>query len=93
MFINSPKGKIMDMSPSTITSLVSIIGVALAYMSFLKDKLKSAEEFGQLKQKVDNLEQQSKLNESRFEKIEEKLDDIKVTLTRIDTSVKALTKD
>jgi len=83
----------MDMSPSTIASLVSIIGVVLAYMSFLKDKLKSAEEFGQLKQKVDNLEQQSKLNESRFEKIEEKLDDIKVTLTRIDTSVKALTKD
>lgn len=83
----------MDMSPSTIASLVSIIGVVLAYMSFLKDKLKSAEEFGQLKQKVDNLEQQSKLNESRFEKIEEKLDDIKVTLTRIDTSVKNLTKD
>jgi len=83
----------MDMSPSTVASLVSIIGVVLAYMSFLKDKLKSAEEFGQLKQKVDNLEQQSKLNESRFEKIEEKLDDIKVTLTRIDTSVKNLTKD
>ena len=83
----------MDMSPSTIASLVSIIGVALAYMSFLKDKLKSAEEFGQLKQKVDNLEQQSRVNESRFEKIEEKLDDIKVTLTRIDTSVKNLTKD
>jgi wobble nucleotide-excising tRNase len=83
----------MDMSPSTIASLVSIIGVVLAYMSFLKDKLKSAEEFGQLKQKVDNLEQQSKLNESRFEKIEEKLDDIKVTLARIDTSVKNLTKD
>ena len=93
MFINSPKGKIMDMSPSTVASLVSIIGVVLAYMSFLKDKLKSAEEFGQLKQKVDNLEQQSKLNESRFEKIEEKLDDIKVTLARIDTSVKNLTKD
>lgn len=93
MFINSPKGNIMDMSPSTIASLVSIIGVVLAYMSFLKDKLKSAEEFGQLKQKVDNLEQQSKLNESRFEKIEEKLDDIKVTLARIDTSVKNLTKD
>lgn len=81
------------MSAGTIASLVSIAGVVLAYMSFLKDKLKSAEEFGQLKQKVDNLEQQSKLNESRFEKIEEKLDDIKVTLTRIDTSVKNLTKD
>ena len=81
----------MDMS--TIASLASIAGVALAYMSFLKDKLKSAEDFGQLKQKVDNLEQQSRVNESRFEKIEEKLDDIKVTLTRIDTSVKNLTKD
>jgi wobble nucleotide-excising tRNase len=83
----------MDMSAGTIASLVSIAGVVLAYMSFLKDKLKSAEDFGQLKQKVDNLEQQSRVNESRFEKIEEKLDDIKVTLTRIDTSVKNLTKD
>lgn len=81
------------MSAGTIASLVSIAGVVLAYMSFLKDKLKSAEDFGQLKQKVDNLEQQSRVNESRFEKIEEKLDDIKVTLTRIDTSVKNLTKD
>ena len=83
----------MDMSAGTIASLVSIAGVVLAYMSFLKDKLKSAEDFGQLKQKVDTLEQQSRVNESRFEKIEEKLDDIKVTLTRIDTSVKNLTKD
>ena len=83
----------MDMSAGTIASLVSIAGVVLAYMSFLKDKLKSAEDFGQLKQKVDNLEQQSRVNESRFKKIEEKLDDIKVTLTRIDTSVKNLTKD
>ncbi|MGA0380756.1 MAG: hypothetical protein ACO3NJ_08185, partial [Candidatus Poseidoniaceae archaeon] len=92
-FIKFSKGLIMDMSAGTIASLVSIAGVVLAYMSFLKDKLKSAEDFGQLKQKVDNLEQQSRVNESRFEKIEEKLDDIKVTLTRIDTSVKNLTKD
>jgi hypothetical protein len=67
--------------------------VALAYMSFLKDKLKSAEDFGQLKQKVVTLEQQAKLNENRFDRIQEQLDDIKVTLTRIDTSVKNLTKD
>jgi len=81
----------MDMN--TIASLVSIAGVVLAYMSFLKDKLKSAEDFGQLKQKVVTLEQQAKLNENRFDRIQEQLDDIKVTLTRIDTSVKNLTKD
>jgi chaperonin cofactor prefoldin len=62
-------------------------------MSFLKDKLKSAEDFGQLKQKVNTLEQQSRSNESRFDKIQEQLDDIKVTLTRIDTSVKNLTNN
>ena len=83
----------MDRKPNTIASLVSIAGVVLAYMSFLKDKLKSAEDFGQLKQKVVTLEQQAKLNENRFDRIQEQLDDIKVTLTRIDTSVKNLTKD
>lgn len=83
----------MELSASTITSLISIAGVVLAYMSFLKDKLKSAEDFGQLKQKVNTLEQQSRSNESRFDKIQEQLDDIKVTLTRIDTSVKNLTNN
>ena len=83
----------MELSASTITSLISIAGVVLAYMSFLKDKLKSAEDFGQLKQKVNTLEQQSRSNESRFDKIQEQLDDIKVTLTRIDTSVNNLTNN
>lgn len=83
----------MELSASTIASLISIAGVMLAYMSFLKDKLKSAEDFGQLKQKVNTLEQQSRSTESRFDKIQEQLDDIKVTLTRIDTSVKNLTNN
>ena len=83
----------MELSASTIASFISIAGVVLAYMSFLKDKLKSAEDFGQLKQKVNTLEQQSRSNESRFDKIQEQLDDIKVTLTRIDTSVKNLTNN
>jgi len=83
----------MELTASTITSLISIAGVVLAYMSFLKDKLKSAEDFGQLKQKVNTLEQQSKLNQSRFDRIQEQLDDIKVTLTRIDTSVNNLTNN
>ena len=83
----------MELSASAIASLISIAGVVLAYMSFLKDKLKSAEDFGQLKQKVNTLEQQSRSTESRFDKIQEQLDDIKVTLTRIDTSVKNLTNN
>ena len=83
----------MELSASTIASLISIAGVVLAYMSFLKDKLKSAEDFGQLKQKVNTLEQQSRSTESRFDKIQEQLDDIKVTLARIDTSVKNLTNN
>jgi len=80
-------------SVNTIASLVSIVGVVFAYLSFLKEKLKSAEDLGQLKQKVINLEEQSKVNENRFQTIEKKLDNIQVTLTRIDTSVKNLLKD
>ena len=83
----------MELSASTIASFISIAGVVLAYMSFLKDKLKSAEDFGQLKQKVITLEEQSRINENRFQTIEKKLDNIQVTLTRIDTSVKNLLKD
>ena len=60
----------MDMSAiNTFASLVSIVGVVFAYLSFLKEKLKSAEEFGQLKQKVVTLEEQSKVNENRFQTI------------------------
>tara|TARA_Y100001973_G_scaffold23636_1_gene35351 strand:+ start:536 stop:790 length:255 start_codon:yes stop_codon:yes gene_type:complete len=84
----------MEMSAiNTFASLVSIVGVVFAYLSFLKEKLKSAEEFGQLKQKVVTLEEQSKVNENRFQTIEKKLDNIQVTLTRIDTSVANLLKD
>jgi len=84
----------MDVSSvNTIASLVSIVGVVFAYLSFLKEKLKSAEDLGQLKQKVVTLEEQSKVNENRFQTIEKKLDNIQVTLTRIDTSVKNLLKD
>lgn len=84
----------MDVSSAnTIASLVSIAGVIFAYLSFLKEKLKSAEDLGQLKQKVVTLEEQSKINENRFQTIEKKLDNIQVTLTRIDTSVANLLKD
>ena len=84
----------MDMSAiNTFACLVSIVVVVFAYLSFLKEKLKSAEEFGQLKQKVVTLEEQSKVNENRFQTIEKKLDNIQVTLTRIDTSVANLLTD
>ena len=84
----------MDISSvNDIASLFSILGVGFAYLSFLKEKLKSAEDFGQLKQKVITLEEQSRINENRFQTIEKKLDNIQVTLTRIDTSVKNLLKD
>ena len=84
----------MDLSSlNAVASRVSIAGVVFAYLSFLKEKLKSAEDLGQLKQKVVTLEEQSKVNENRFQTIEKKLDNIQVTLTRIDTSVANLLKD
>lgn len=76
-------GFIMDIN--TITSLVSILGVCFAYLSFMKDKLKSAEEFGKLQQKVQQLENQANMNENRFQKIEGKLDEIQQSLTRLET--------
>jgi uncharacterized protein HemX len=73
------------MDINSIASIVSIVGVALAYFSFMKDKLKSAEEFGKLQQKVNQLENQARQNENRFQKIEDKLDEIQQSLTRLET--------
>ena len=73
------------MEISTIASLISITGVIFAYLSFMKDKLKSAEDFGKLQQKVKQLETQSNRNETRFQKIEGKLDEIQQSLIRLET--------
>jgi len=77
----------MNVDASTIASMASIVGVVFAYFSFMKDKLRSAEEFGKLQQKVLQLEQQARSNENRFQTIENKLDVIQQTLTRVETSV------
>ena len=55
----------MNVDASTIASMTSMIAVVFAYFSFMKDKLKSAEEFGKLQQKVLQLEQQARSNENR----------------------------
>lgn len=80
----------MSMDANTIASMASIIGVVFAYFSFMKDKLRSAEEFGKLQQKVLQLEEQARSNEHRFQTIENKLDNIQQTLTRVETSVQNL---
>ena len=77
----------MNVDASTIASMASIVGVVFAYFSFMKDKLRSAEEFGKLQQKVLQLEQQARSNENRFQTIENKLDVIQQTLTRVEASV------
>lgn len=80
----------MSIDANTVASMASIIGVVFAYFSFMKDKLRSAEEFGKLKQKVLQLEEQARSNENRFQTIENKLDNIQQTLTRVETSVQNL---
>jgi hypothetical protein len=84
------KGCVMSIDANTMASIASIVGVVFAYFSFMKDKLRSAEEFGKLKQKVLQLEEQARSNEHRFQTIENKLDNIQQTLTRVETSVQNL---
>jgi hypothetical protein len=84
------RGCVMSMDANMIASMASIIGVVFAYFSFMKDKLRSAEEFGKLQQKVLQLEEQARSNEHRFQTIENKLDNIQQTLTRVETSVQNL---
>jgi hypothetical protein len=73
------------MDYNSLASIASIVGIIFAYFSFMKDKLANAEELGKLKQKVISLEDQAKANESRFQTIENKLDLIQQSLTRLET--------
>lgn len=73
------------MDYNDIASIASIAAVIFAYFSFMKDKLNNAEELGKLKQKVISLELQAQANESRFQTIENKLDLIQQSLTRLET--------
>ncbi len=73
------------MDYNILASVISIIGVIFAYFSFMKDKLNNAEELGKLKQKVISLQDQARANESRFQTIENKLDLIQQSLTRLET--------
>ncbi len=76
---------VRKMDYNSLASLASIVGVIFAYFSFMKDKLNNAEELGKLKQKVISLEEQARANESRFQTIENKLDLIQQSLTRLET--------
>jgi hypothetical protein len=73
------------MDYNILASVISIVGVIFAYFSFMKDKLSNAEELGKLKQKVTSLQEQARANESRFQTIENKLDLIQQSLTRLET--------
>jgi hypothetical protein len=73
------------MDYNSLASIASIVGIIFAYFSFMKDKLANAEELGKLKQKVISLEEQARANESRFQTIENKLDLIQQSLTRLET--------
>ena len=78
------------MDTSTMTSLISIAGLALGFVGYMRDKMKAAEQMGQLREKVRSLEAQQLNNNTKFGQIDEKLDKINQCLSRVEAFIKAL---
>ncbi len=78
------------MDTSTLTSLISIAGLALGFVGYMRDKMKAAEQMGQLREKVRSLEAQQLNNHAKFAQIDEKLDKINQCLSRVEAFIQAL---
>jgi Tfp pilus assembly protein PilO len=78
------------MDSSYIASLISLGGLVLGFFSYMKDKMRSAEAMGQLREKVRSLEESQVANAAKFATIDQKLDKINQCLGRVETLIQTL---
>ena len=78
------------MDTSTLTSMISIAGLALGFVGYMRDKMRAAEQMGQLREKVRSLEAQQLSNNAKFSLIDEKLDKINQCLSRVEAFINTL---
>jgi len=80
------------MDTTTLASIASIVGVLGIGFSYMRDRLKGAEQLGRLKQQIKTLEGQVLSYDTRFETSSNKMDEVLQKLHKIEAWIHNLEK-
>lgn len=81
------------MQPNLVLSIGTVLSVLGLFYSWHKDSRKNAEEMADLKARVNTLEDKAKVTESVLQELLASVQEIKVTLAKIDTKMTIIEKD
>ena len=81
------------MQPSLVLSIGTVLSVLGLFYSWHKDSKKNAEEMADLKARVNTLEDKAKVTESVLQELLASVQEIKVTLAKIETKMTIIEKD
>lgn len=83
----------MEMQPNLVLSIGTILSVLGLFYSWHKDSKQQAEEMANLKARVNTLEDKVKTSEGILHELLTSVQEMKVTLAKIDTKVTIIEKD
>ena len=83
----------MEMQPNLVLSIGTVLSVLGLFYSWHKDSKQNAEEMANLKARVNSLEEKAKITESVLQELLTSVQEIKVTLAKIDTKMTIIEKD
>ena len=83
----------MEMQPNLVLSIGTVLSVLGLFYSWHKDSKKNAEEMADLKARVNTLEDKAKITEGVLQELLTSVQEIKVTLAKIDTKMTIIEKD
>ena len=83
----------MEMQPNLVLSIGTILSVIGLFYSWHKDSKQNAEEMANLKARVNTLEDKAKVTEGVLQELLASVQEIKVTLAKIDTKMTIIEKD
>ena len=83
----------MEMQPNLVLSIGTVLSVLGLFYSWHKDSKQNAEEMANLKARVNSLEDKAKVQEGVLQELLTSVQEMKVTLAKIDTKVTIIEKD
>ena len=83
----------MEMQPNLVLSIGTVLSVLGLFYSWHKDSKQNAEEMANLKARVNSLEDKAKVQEGILQELLTSVQEMKVTLAKIDTKVTIIEKD
>ena len=81
------------MQPNLVLSIGTVLSVLGLFYSWHKDSKKNAAEMADLKARVNTLEDKAKVTESVLQELLASVQEIKVTLAKIETKMTIIEKD